>query len=132
MEKWRRIWRQGLDPRLSRAGLEALQWALIHDDPRLLQGTTCYPPRFDAMRECAVKGTCALGFCGWQGDGLSRVDQVEHYFQRLCDGTDAALSEAGACRYFLNWFDDAPREEMRRELIIETTIALAARSLQAA
>ncbi len=132
MEKWRRIWRHGLAPRLSRIGLEALRWALIHDDPRLLQGATCYPPRLDALRDRAVEGTCALGFCGWQGDGLSRVGEVESYFQRLCDNADAALSEAGACRYFLNWFDDAPREEMRRELIIETTIALTARTLQVA
>ena len=124
MEKWRRIWRNGLAPRLSRSGLEALQWALIHDDPRLLQGATCYPPLLERLHDRAVEGTCVLGFCGWQGDGLSSVAQVEAYFQRLCDGADASVREAGACRHFLNWFDDAPRDEMRRELIIETTIAL--------
>lgn len=132
MEKWRRIWREGLAPRLSRAGLEALQWALIRDDPRLLQGTTCYPPSLDALRKRAVEGTCALGFCGWQGDGLNQVGQVEDYFQRLCDAADTAFHEPAACRYFLNWFDAAPRSEMRRELIIETTLALQQRRCAAA
>jgi hypothetical protein len=124
MDKWRRIWREGLAPHLSRPGLLALQSALHNDDRRLLQGTTCYPPLLDMMRERAVVGTCALGFCGWQGDGLRRVGEIEEFFHDLCDAADAAFNEPAACRYFLNWYDDAPRAEMRRELLAEVTRSL--------
>ena len=121
MEKWRRVWREGLAPKLSRPGLLALQSALFNDDPQLLQGTTCYPPLLDVMRERAVEGTCALGYCGWRGEGLRRVGQIEDYFRALCDAADAAFSEPAACRFFLNWYDDAPRAEMRRELLGEVS-----------
>ena len=121
MEKWRRVWREGLAPHLTRTGLLALQAALLRDDARLLQGATCYPPRLDLLRERAIEGACALGYCGWQGEGLRHVGQVEAYFGRLCDAADAAFNEAAACRYFLNWYDDTPRAEMRRELLAEVT-----------
>src|SRR2546426_4798668 len=106
MEKWRRIWREGLVPQLSRDGLLALQSALVHDDPRLLQGTVCCPPPLEALRECAVKGTCAISFCGWRGEGLSSVGKVEEYFHHICDAADTVFHEPAACRFFLNWYDD--------------------------
>src|SRR5436305_14749786 len=127
MEKWRRIWREGLAPNITKSGLQALEMALIHDDARLLQGTTCYPPLLDALRDRDVEGTCALGFSAWQGDGLNQVGQVEEFFQRVCDGADAVFNEPAACRYFLNWFDDTPRDEMRRELLAEVEKAIADR-----
>jgi hypothetical protein len=125
MEKWRRVWREGLAPQLSRRGLVALQTALRNDDRRLLQGTACYPPMLDIMRERAIQGACALGFCGWQGHGLRRVGEIEDFFHRLCDAADSVFNEPAACRYFLNWYDDTPRADMRRELSAEV-----ARSLQ--
>ena len=127
MEKWRRVWREGLAPNLSRAGLLALQSALIRDDPRLLQGVVTSPPPLDTLLDCAVHGTCAISLCGWQGEGLETVGQVEDYFHRICDAADAAFHESAACRYFLNWFDDAPRAEMRRELLAEVKLTLQAR-----
>lgn len=127
MQKWRRVWREGLAPHLSQPGLEALERALIQDDPRLIQGATCYPPLLDAFRKRKVEGTCAIGLCGWQGEGLSQVGQVEEYFQRACDAMDAVFSEPAACRHFLNWFDNTPRGQMRRELLLEVTLALCQR-----
>ena|ERR1035438_7820180 len=124
MEKWRRVWREGLAPQLSRAGLCALQLALLKDDRRLVQGTVSLPPPLDVSRDQTVEGTCAVSFCGWRGEGLRSVGQIEAYFHRVCDAADAAFHEAAACRYFLNWFDDAPREEMRRELLAEVNLAL--------
>lgn len=124
MEKWRRVWREGLAPQFSRHGLLALQNALITDDVRLLQGVVSSPPPLDALRRCAVNGTCAIGLCGWQGDGLRNVGQVEEYFHRVCDAADMAFGESAACRFFLNWFDDTPRAEMRRELLAEVKRAL--------
>ena len=93
MEKWRRIWREGLAPHLSRTGLLALQSTLRNDDRRLLQGATCYPPMLDVMRERAVQGACALGFCGWQGDGLRRVGEIEEFFHHLCYAKSEPTSE---------------------------------------
>ena len=40
---------------------------------------------------------------------------------------DTRLGEPAAVRYFLNWFDDTPRDEMRRQLLAEVNRALAER-----
>ncbi len=132
MEKWRHVWRVGLAPHLAKSGLEALQIALLRDDPRLLQGSTCYPPLLDALHDRAVEGTCALGFCGWQGEGLRTVGEIEAFFLRLCDAADATFHEPASCRFFLNWFDDTPRDQMRRELLGEVVLAIGHRLQRAA
>jgi hypothetical protein len=125
MEKWRSIWRRAFVPQLSRQQLEALQWALIHDDQRLLQGTTCFPPsHIEEMRADAVEGACALSFCGWQGSNIKTVGELDQFFQTLCDNADVILKEAGACRYWINWADDTPRDQFRREMILEVASAL--------
>src|SRR5439155_17071091 len=127
METWRRVWREGLAPQLSRDGLLALHSALIHDDPRLLQGVVSSPPPLDAMRPCAVHGGCAIGMCGWLGDGLESVGEIEAFFSTVCESADAAFHEPAACRFFFNWYDEAPRLEMRRELLGEVNLALRGR-----
>ena len=71
-----------------------------------------------------MNGTCAISLCGWQGDGLRSVGQIEDYFHRICDAADAVFHEPAACRYFLNWFDETPRAAMRRELLAEVRLAL--------
>lgn len=124
MEKWRRVWREGIVPHLSLAGLLALQVALRRDDPRLLQGAVSSPPPLEALRQCAIKGCCAISYCGWRAEGRRTVGQIEEYFHRVCDAVDAVFHEPAACRYFLNWFDDTPRADMRRELLAEVTRAL--------
>ena len=55
------------------------------------------------------------------------VGQVEEHFARCCFEADQRLGEPAACRWFLNWFDDAPRTDMRRELLAEVELALADR-----
>ena len=79
MEMWRRVWRDGLTARLSARALAALRAALLADDPRLVQGTTCSPPALQALCERRVETACALGYCGWQGEGLESVAEVEEY-----------------------------------------------------
>jgi hypothetical protein len=37
------------------------------------------------------------------------------------------LGEPAACRWLLNWFDEAPRDEMRRLLLAEVSRTLAQR-----
>ncbi len=77
MEKWRRVWRDGIAPQLSRSALLALQSALRRDDRRLLQGVVTAPPPLEGNLACAVAGGCAIGLCGWLGEGRRTVAEVE-------------------------------------------------------
>jgi hypothetical protein len=129
MESWRKVWRDGLAPQLSTTSLEALRRALLTDDPRLLQGATTSPPPLQCVQDWPVEAACVLGFCGWQGEGLETVAQVEEFFARACFEADQRLGEPAACRWFLNWFDDTPRDEMRRLLLAEVNRTLAQRAV---
>jgi hypothetical protein len=127
MESWRLVWRDGFVPVVSTAGLEALRDALQADDSRLTQGSTTTPPPLMCVQDWPVEAACALGFCGWQGENLETVGEVEEFFARLCFEADQRLGEPAACRWFLNWFDDTPRDEMRQELLNEVQRALVER-----
>jgi hypothetical protein len=127
MESWRLVWRDGFAPILTTTGLEALRDALLLDDPRLTQGSTTTPPPLMCVQDWPVEAACALGYCGWQGEGLLTVGEVEEFFAKSCYEADHRLGEPAACRHFLNWFDDSPREEMRRDLLAEVELALAVR-----
>jgi hypothetical protein len=127
METWRKVWREGLAPLLSTAGLEALRKALVTDDARLLQGATTSPPPLQCVQDWPVEAACVIGYCGWQGEGLETVGEVEEFFARLCFEVDQRLGEPAACRWLLNWFDEAPRDEMRRLLLAEVSRTLAQR-----
>jgi hypothetical protein len=118
-EPWRRVWRKGIAPFLSDKALEALQRALVSDDARLTQGITTVPTHTMVMQNWPVHNACALAFCGWQGEGLETVAEVEEFFARVCYEIDERLGEPAACRWFLNWFDDSPRGEMRTQLLSE-------------
>lgn len=130
MESWRRVFREGVAPQISTAGLQALARGLSEDDERLVQGSTTAPPPLQCMQECAVEGACGLGYCGWQGDGLETVGEVEEFFAQACFAADHHFGEPTACRWFLNWFDDTPREEMRRLLLPEVESILRERLAQ--
>jgi len=127
MESWRKVWREGFAPQLSTAGLQALRRALAFDDGRLLQGATTSPPPMMCVQDWPAEATCVIGFCAWQGEGLATVGELEDYFARACHEADQALGEPAACRYFLNWFDDTPRDAMRRLLLEEVDLVLAQR-----
>ena len=127
MESWRIVWRDGFVPTLPTAGLEALRDALAADDHRIVQGATTTPPPLMCVQEWPVEAACALGFCGWQGEALETVGGVEEFFAKSCFEADNRLGEPAACRWFLNWFDDTPRDDMRRELLAEVELALADR-----
>src|SRR3954468_12278617 len=127
MEAWRSVWRNGVAPLLSLAGLEAFRLALLSDDSRLIQGATTTPAPLECVQDWPVEAACALGYCGWEGDGLETVAEVEEYFARMCFEIDQRLGEPAACRWFLNWYDETPRDEMRRVLLAEVNRAVARR-----
>src|SRR5260370_6510101 len=127
MESWRKVWREGLAPHLSTPGLEALKRALASDDSCLLQGATTTPPPLQCVQDWPVEAACVVGYCGWQGDGLETVAEVEEFFARICFETDQALGEPAACRWFLNWFDETPRADVRALLLAEVSRMLANR-----
>ena len=130
MESWRVVWRSGFAPLFSESALRALQKGLESDDPRLAQGCTTTPPPLLCVSDWAVEACCALGYGGWQGDGLTTVGEVEEHFAKCCFEADQRLGEAAACRWFLNWFDDTPRHEVFRELAAEVRRELYRRELR--
>jgi hypothetical protein len=89
-----------------------------------VQGATTTPPPLLCVQDWPVEACCALGFCGWQGEALCTVGEVEEHFAKCCFEADQRLGEPAACRWFLNWFDDTPRDDMRRELLAEVELAL--------
>lgn len=116
-ESWRDVFVNGFAPLMSDKELIALRDALIKDDNRLVQGATTSPPPLHCVLDWPVEAACGIGFCGWQGKGLETVGEVEEYFAKICFEADKLLQEPSACRWFLNWFDDSPREEVKRRLI---------------
>lgn len=48
--------------------------------------------------------------------GYRTVGAVEEFFAMRCFDADQRLGEPAACRHFLNWYDDTPRDEMRESL----------------
>lgn len=128
LESWRTVWRLGFVPSLSDKALAALHQALENDDPRLTQGSTTTPPPLMCVQDWPVEAACALGFCGWQGEGLNTVGETEEFFAKCCFEADQRLGEAAACRFFLNWYDDTPRDQMRAELAEEVRRAICERN----
>jgi len=128
MESWRLVWREGIAPTLPRVALETLAVALESDDPRLTQGSGTTPPPLKGTHDWPAEAADVFGFCGavlHGGFGKATVGQCEAYFARTCFETDLRVKEIAAARWFLNWFDDTPRDEMRRELLAEVKLALA-------
>ncbi len=127
MEEWKKCWREGFAPNLSTKGLEALHLALATDDPRLIQGSTTAPRRPGMLGLFPVEAACAIGFCGWKGDGLEIVAAVDKFFDQACQKADQFLGKTSAWRLFLNWYDLTPRDEMRSQLLAEVELELAER-----
>lgn len=127
IESWRNVWRKGFAPILPTDCLKALAEAIEKDDNRLIQGGTTMPPPLMCVHDWPVEAGCALGYCGAVnsgGLGVSTVGNAEEFFAQACFQADQRLGSPAECRYFLNWFDDTPRDEMRRELLPEVLLAI--------
>jgi len=143
MESWRLTWRLGFAPGLSVAALEALRDGLKSDDKRLMQGCTTQPPPLMCVQDWPVECGCPLAYMGAMLSGgfadsdptgkqtnpnAATVSTVEEFFASACFDADQRLGEPAACRWFLNWVDDTPRDEMRAELLAEVELALSGRA----
>lgn len=130
MEPWRKVWREGFAPGMPTAGLEALKTALETDDIRLTQGSTTTPPPLFCVQDWPCEGACGLSFIGWLGEQLSTIGEVSRFFAKACYEADQRLGEPAACRHFLNWFDDTPRDKMRAEMLVEVNYELERRHVR--
>jgi hypothetical protein len=116
---WQKCWREGIAPSLTVPQLLALRFGLLADDGRLTQGSTTTPPPMECVKDWPVEAACSIAYALWQGDKLGTVGEVEEAWAHVCWQADVRLNEPAATRYFLNWYDDTPREEMRRDLLRE-------------
>lgn len=129
MESWRKTWRDGLVPVLSSSCLLALRDALESDDPRLIQGHTVQPAFRSDGPEAPVEAADPLALMGWLGEGMGTVGEVEEFWSSMCFEIDRRIGEPAGCRWLLNWIDETPRDVMRRELLAEVNLVLAARGV---
>lgn len=124
LEAWRKVWREGLSKVISLDGLKALLVALVADDKRLIQGATTSPPPLMCVADWPVEAADAIGICGWLGEGIETVGGVEEYFAKRCFDSDQLMKEPAAVRFFLNWADETPRNQMREALLPEVELAI--------
>jgi hypothetical protein len=80
------------------------------------------------VSEWPCEAACAVSFAGWQGERLETVVEVQEFFGRTCYAADNAIGESAGCRWFLNWFDETPRDVMRPLLLEEVELALKGRA----
>lgn len=128
LEPWQHTWRNGIAPLLSGESLRRLRLALVEDDPTLCQGATTQPPPLIAMFDYHVEAACAIGYCGWKGEELDTVRDVDQFFSRMCFEIDGRLGEPAGYRHFTSWFDGTPRERMIPLLLAEVDLALKERA----
>lgn len=121
------VLRQGFLPIWATCELEACLALLKADDPRLIQGSTSFPPPLMAAQDLPVERVDPVGFCSTPDALNCTVGEVEEGFARCCFEADARLGEPAACRWALNAIDDEPREKVWKWLIDEIEHALAER-----
>lgn len=123
MEAWRKVFREGIVPLLTRENLLDLKKGIEEDDPNLIQGATCIPPPINCVEDWPVEACCALSYIGWKS-GLKLVGEVEEFFAKMCFNVDQQMKEPAVVRWFLNAWDDNPREQVFREVLEEINLAL--------
>lgn len=127
MQAWQRAFRLGIAPQLSTVALVALKTALECDDKRLIQTATTSPPPIQTCQSWPVEAACPVGLCGWLGQGLTTVGEVEDFFALTCARADQLLGEPAAVRYFFAMWDTTPRERATLELLSEVNRVLVGR-----
>jgi hypothetical protein len=133
LASWQFVWRNGFSKVLPLKGLENLARSLLRDDPALVQGSTTTPPPLLCVQDWACEAADAIGYAGWKNDPpLATVGEVEEAFAKACFEADQLLGEPAACRYFLNFWDDTPRNDVRLQFYPEVLSAIRERGGDAA
>jgi hypothetical protein len=122
VERWRRVWRQGLVLQFTTLDLGALRAALASDDQRLIQGSTTVPSLAEEDQQAGVRcgpktlasKACLIGLCG-MNRGLRTIGDVSDFYQEVYDTADADVD----FQAFISWFDNASRERMRTAMLEE-------------
>lgn len=121
MESWEHVFRHGLSPSLTLEGLQALAHAIEADDEHLIQGATTEPPALNCTRDWFPNGCCAVAYAVWKGSDASaesvNLEYIEEGFAEASYQCGKRLNESSSVRYFLNWYDQTPRNEMRALLL---------------
>jgi hypothetical protein len=129
MESWRRVLREGFLPQASGPALLLLRLRLQQQardpltelgnhDCLLLRGTTTCPPALPSLGDWPCEAACPVGTLAL-GDGAVTVEEVQNAFGQMCFNADQCLGEPAACRWMLNWIDEAPWPEVRDGLLAE-------------
>lgn len=132
LQRWQRVFRLGIAPAIPTAALIELRAALAADDPKIIQGAVTSPAPLDSLRSVAVHGSDVIGFAAMVGFGLRTVGEVVAHYHAVCEAADVSLRESHACRWFLVWYDETPRDAMRAALMAEIDAVLVDRCQPAA
>jgi len=119
---YEKVFKKGFAPGISTNGLLALLQALEADSPDLIRGGTLLPVPYILRLDDPVEAACAIGYCGWKGEGLNTVNDVEHYFGNQCSNASQRMGQELSSGWFLNWWDDNPREVVvpkLRDMVVE-------------
>lgn len=119
MSSWQAVWRMGFAPGMSVAELRSLRSGLLADAADLLQGATTEPAPVTSCLDWPASRACPIVYGAWKAEGLATVGELQDCFDRACFEADMRLGEPAGVRGFLNWFDDSPRETVRRSLLAE-------------
>jgi hypothetical protein len=121
---WRSVFRRGLVPLLTDHVLEELRLALLHDDPRLIQGSIVEPlPAWDDLSRPAA-AACLIGFCAWvhAGEPLTAAQLDRSFMGWFVNINNLAGVDYGALS-LIGHYDQMPREEMREQFLGEVMLA---------
>ena len=114
---WQEAFLRGVAPQFSARSLTAMLAALERDDRALIQNATVRPsPLSGLSQDVPCNHTCAIGYLAQTEYNLATNSQVLDAFGLALYQADVYLGEVSAVRFFLNWYDDTPRDQMRAAL----------------
>lgn len=129
-ESWKKVFHEGFAPSFTIPQLQFLRALVANNQESLIQGGTCVPEPLACVLDFPVESACfvaAAGVYEHDGFGHATVEEVENFFARACYECDERLGEPLACRWFLNYFDETPREHLLAELLPELDKAIASK-----
>lgn len=129
-------WKDGFAVDLCCDQLVILRDALARGELRLLQGQSTEPQPLRGNLDRSILAADAVVYPHWRYTFgvVETVGAASEVFAACCFNADQYLGEPAACRAFLNFWDDTPREEAFAALLaaVQEVIAERATSILAA